>query len=104
MIILVILLSQNIFQNGIIPCTTLTQRNIQLGGQNQLQYRQPGSEDNISIGEQVLQGDSDVNGRLNNTGSRNIGIGRYVLKGLDLGNDNIFVGYNAGSGVNPTRL
>jgi len=96
--------SQNIFQNGILPCTTLTQRNIQLGGQNQLQYRQPGSDDNISIGEQTLQGDSDPVGQLNNTGQRNIGIGRFVLKNVDTGSDNIFIGYQAGSGAQYTRL
>jgi hypothetical protein len=96
--------SQNTFQTGILPCTTLTTTNIQLGGSNQLQYRQATSLNNISIGNNTLRGDTNSLGLANNTGSRNIGIGGEVLQNLDTGNDNIFIGFQAGSGANPSRL
>jgi len=96
--------SQNTFQNGILPCTTLTTTNIQLGGNNQLQYRQATSLNNISIGNNTLRGDSNPLGVANNTGSRNIGISHDVLQNIDTGSDNIFIGYQAGSGAQPTRV
>jgi hypothetical protein len=96
--------SQNTFQNGILPCTALTTTNIQLGGNNQLQYRQVTSINNISIGNNTLRGDSNALGLVNNTGSRNIGIGGEVLVNADKAFDCIFIGYGSGGGVQPTRL
>jgi hypothetical protein len=95
---------QNTFRKGILPCTALTTTNIQLGGNNQLQYRQATSLNNISIGNNTLRGDSNALGLANNTGSRNIGIGGEVLVNLDTGNDNIFIGYQAGNGVGLSRI
>ena len=95
---------QNTFQNGILPCSGTRTTDIQMGGNNQLQYRQATSANNISIGDLTLQGDSDAVGRLNNTGSRNIGIGGQVLTRLDSGSDMIFIGYQAGQNCGSTRI
>jgi hypothetical protein len=95
---------QNTFQNGILPCTTLTTTNIQLGGNNQLQYRQATSLNNISIGNNTIRGDSNALGVANNTGSRNIGVGGEVLVNLDSGSDMIFIGYQAGQNCGSTRI
>ena len=95
---------QNTFQNGILPCSGTRTTDIQMGGNNQFQYRQATSENNISIGNLTLQGDSDAVGRLNNTGKRNIGIGGQVLTRLDSGSDMIFIGYQAGQNCGSTRI
>ena len=96
---------QNTFSTGILPRRLGGDgTDIQLGGNNQLQYRQTTSANNISIGVTTLQGDSDATGRLNNTGSRNIGIGHQVLTRLDSGSDMIFIGHQAGQNCGSTRL
>jgi hypothetical protein len=95
---------QNTFQNGILPCSGTRTTDIQMGGNNQFQYRQATSENNISIGNNTIQGDSNALGVANNTGKRNIGIGGEVLVNLDAGNDNIFMGFQAGRNCGSTRI
>ena len=95
---------QNTFQNGILPCSGTRTTDIQMGGNNQFQYRQATSANNISIGDQTLQGDSTVGWTQYNTGSRNIGIGGQVLTRLDIGSDNIFMGYQAGKNCGSARI
>jgi hypothetical protein len=94
----------NTFQNGILPCSGTRTTDIQIGGNNQLQYRQATSANNISIGDGTLAGDSDPLWTQYNTGKRNIGIGGQVLSRLDLGNDNIFLGYQSGQNCGSARL
>lgn len=95
---------QNTFRNGILPCSGTRTTDIQMGGNNQFQYRQATSANNISIGALAIQGDSVVAGQVNNTGKRNIGIGESALERLDAGNDNIFLGYQAGKNCGSTRI
>lgn len=88
---------QNTFRKGLLPCRgtgTNPESDIQLGGNNQLQFRQAASANNISIGQLTLQGSSVT--PANNTGSRNIGISHNALQNLTNGTDNVFIGYQAG--------
>lgn len=87
---------QNTFSTGILPRRAAGDgTDIQLGGANQMQYRQATSQYNIGIGANTIVGDSVVGGRVNNTGKRNIGIGETALQTMDAGNDCIAIGYQA---------
>jgi len=104
---------QNTFQKGILPCSGTRTTDIQMGGNNQFQYRQATSEKNIGIGALTIEGDSNPAGQVYNVGKRNIAIGNSALKRLDGGNDNIAIGDQAmrdvgiqrvfGVGVTPYR-
>ena len=88
----------NTFRKGILPCRGTganPESDIQIG-KNQLQYRQATSQYNISIGDLSLVGATGATFQQYNTGSRNIALGHEALNRLDLGNDNIFIGYQAG--------
>ena len=106
---------QNTFRKGILPCRGTganPESDIQLG-KNQLQYRQATSQYNISIGDLALVGSTGASFQQYNTGKRNIAVGHQSLNRLDAGNDNIFIGYQAGKdcgsaqshgvGVTPSR-
>ena len=100
---------QNIFRKGILPCRgtgTNPESDIQIGGNNQFSLRQANSANNIGIGALTLQGSTTT--PANNIGSRNIAIGQNTLQRLDAGNDNVFVGHQAGqlcgqNGVTPNQ-
>ena len=105
----------NTFRKGILPCRGTganPESDIQLG-KNQLQYRQATSQYNISIGDLALVGSTGASFQQYNTGKRNIAVGHQSLNRLDAGNDNIFIGYQAGkdcgsaqshgAGVTPNR-
>ena len=86
----------NIFRKGILPCRGTganPESDIQLGGNNQFQYRQAASQYNIGIGALTIVGDSA--GLANNVGKRNIGIGHQALNTGDNINDCIAIGYQA---------
>ena len=85
---------QNTFNNGILPCRTGSTSDIQLAGNNQLQFRASTSANNISIGALSLQGSTST--PANNTGSRNIAISHNVLQNLQNGSDNCFIGFQSG--------
>ena len=105
----------NTFRKGVLPCRGTganPESDIQLG-KNQLQYRQATSQYNISIGDLALVGSTGAAFQQYNTGKRNIALGHEALNRLDLGNDNIFIGYQAGKdcgsaqshgvGISPSR-
>lgn len=81
----------NIFLKGILPRTTLTATNIQIGA-NQMANRQATSLNNIGIGENSVAGDQNPAGFVYNTGSNNIGIGKNALQTCDGGSSNIGIG------------
>ena len=96
---------QNTFSTGILPRrATGDGTDIQLGGANQMQYRQVTSQYNIGVGGFTIQGDSNVAGQANNTGKRNVGIGHQALTTMDAGNDNIAIGYQAMQNCGSIRL
>jgi len=96
---------QNTFSTGILPRrATGDGTDIQLGGANQMQYRQATSQYNIGIGALTIQGDSNALGLVNNTGKRNIGIGDSALSTMDSGVDNIAIGYQAMQNCGSIRL
>jgi hypothetical protein len=95
---------QNTFQKGILPCSGTRTTDIQMGGNNQFQYRQATSSNNIGIGALTIEGDSVVAGQIYNTGKRNIAIGNSALKRLDGGNDNIAIGDQAMRDVGIQRV
>jgi hypothetical protein len=89
---------QNTFRNGILPCRGTganPESDIQIGGNNQFQYRQATSQYNIGIGADTIVGDSVTAGQVNNIGKRNIGIGNQALNTGDNINDCIAIGYQA---------
>jgi hypothetical protein len=95
---------QNTFRKGILPCSGTRTTDIQMGGNNQFQYRQATSSNNIGIGALTIEGDSVVAGQIYNTGKRNIAIGNSALKRLDGGNDNIAIGDQAMRDVGIQRV
>jgi len=87
---------QNTFRTGILPCRgsgANPESDIQIGGNNQFQYRQANSQYNIGIGALTIVGDSVA--PANNIGKRNIGIGHQSLQTGDNINDCIAIGYQA---------
>ena len=87
---------QNTFRNGILPCRGTganPESDIQIGGDNQFQFRQANSQYNIGIGALTIVGDSVT--PANNIGKRNIGIGHQALNTGDNINDCIAIGYQA---------
>ncbi|NBP15938.1 hypothetical protein EBU95_16365, partial [bacterium] len=103
----------NQFNKGILPCTTWSTTNIQVGGLNTMANRQTSSLDNVGIGVDTLKGDANSAGYSFSTGSRNTAIGNYALMQHGSGNDCIAIGYQAmqltglervyGAGVSPNR-
>ena len=103
----------NQFNKGILPCTTWSTTNIQVGGLNTMQNRQTVSLDNVCVGVDTMKGDSNPAGYTYSTGSRNTAVGNYVLMQQGSGNDNVAIGYQAmqltglervyGTGVSPNN-
>jgi hypothetical protein len=85
---------QNTFSTGILPRRAGGDgTDIQLGGNNQFQFRQAASQYNIGIGALTIVGDSVA--PANNIGKRNIACGHQSLQTGDNINDCIAIGYQA---------
>jgi len=85
----------NQFNKGILPCTTWSTTNIQVGGLNTMANRQTTSVDNVGIGVDTLKGDANAAGYIYSTGSRNTAVGNYALMQQGSGNDCIALGFEA---------
>ena len=85
----------NQFNKGILPCTTWSQTNIQVGGLNTMGNRQTSSLNNVGVGVDTLKGDANPAGYQYSTGSRNTAIGNYALMQQGSGDDNVAIGYQA---------
>jgi len=103
----------NQFNRGILPCTTWSTTNIQVGGLNTMGNRQTTSLDNVGIGVDTLKGDADPTGYIYSTGSRNTAVGNYALMQQGSGFDCVAIGFEAmkltgleriyGAGVSPSN-
>jgi hypothetical protein len=105
--------STNQFNRGILPCTSWSTTNIQVGGLDIQGNRQATSLDNVGIGVDTLKGDADPSGYIYSTGSRNTAVGNYALMQQGSGSDCCSFGFEAmkltgleriyGAGVSPSN-
>lgn len=103
----------NTFLKGILPRTTLSATNIQVGSLNMMGNRQATSLNNVGVGVDVLKGDSNAAGYIYATGSRNTACGNFALMQQGSGSSNVAIGFEAlkltgleriyGAGVSPSR-